>query len=181
MPNEESVEEVFQNIIKKTLRDEGVLSDHSADRGGLTKYGITKPTLSRYLGRPAKNADILLLTEDQAIDVYRQLFWKQPNICTLWRWPLVARSVFDFAVHSGCEKAVAVLQSIVGANDDGVLGAKTHMDTGRYISQMGEQFLTKRYLLERGRFLMRLIVRDKSQHVFAEGWFKRIARQLMDV
>jgi lysozyme family protein len=181
MPDQEAMELAFQNIVKKTLIDEGVLSDHSADRGGLTKYGITKKTLGDYLLRTAKDADLLTLTEDQAVDIYRELYWKRPGICTLWRWPLTARAVFDFAVHCGPAKAVAVLQSIVGVNDDGALGPKTHLETGRFISGLGDKHLSKRLWYERGRFLMRIITRDKSQHVFAEGWFKRAVKPLLDV
>jgi lysozyme family protein len=90
---------VFQNAVDFTLRKEGVLSDDKNDHGGVTKYGITIPFLTDFLGRPATKADILSLTAAGAVEIYHELLWVRAGIGKL---PAeIAGVAFDFAVNSG--------------------------------------------------------------------------------
>jgi lysozyme family protein len=88
---------VFQNAVDFTLRKEGVLSDDKNDHGGVTKYGITIPFLTDFLGRPATKADILALTAAGAVEIYHEMLWVRAGIGKL---PAeIAGAAFDFAVN----------------------------------------------------------------------------------
>jgi len=63
-------------IVDGILAREGGYSDHPADRGGATKYGITARTLGahRHLGRHATRAEVKALNEWEARDIYEQSY-----------------------------------------------------------------------------------------------------------
>ena len=83
------------------LRFEGgaTVTEHPADPGGLTKYGISQ--------RAHPTLDIRALTEAEAQALYHRRYWT-PAGCDALAWPLNA-AVFDTAVHSGVSKAQALL------------------------------------------------------------------------
>ena len=66
-----------------TAKWEGGWSDHPADPGGKTMYGITQATLSNWLGRPASAAEIRNLSRAEAKTIYRDRYWKRVGGDTL--------------------------------------------------------------------------------------------------
>jgi lysozyme family protein len=82
---------------------------------------------------------------------------------------LSADNVYDFAVNSGVSRAVKYAQRIVGAVEDGVMGAKTI----RAINGNVEGFVTK-YKANRLTFLAKIIDRDSTQEIFRNGWMNRV-------
>ena len=61
-------------IISKTLKHEGVLSNHPSDRGGLTKYGITFNTFRSFIPG-ATEKDLRNLTLSQAMEFYKKHYF----------------------------------------------------------------------------------------------------------
>ena len=59
--------ETFDRCIRAVLSEEGGLSDHQQDPGGLTKYGISR--------RAYPDLDIRRLTMDDVIEIYRRDYW----------------------------------------------------------------------------------------------------------
>lgn len=106
-----------------TAKWEGGWSDHPADPGGKTMYGITQATLSAYLGRPATVAEIRTLSKAQATAIYRDRYWKRVGGDQLP--PGVDLCVYDFGVNSGPERAVKSLQAALGVKADGWVGDLT--------------------------------------------------------
>jgi lysozyme family protein len=92
------------------------------DTGGATAYGVIKPTLSTYLGRPVTDDDIRALTPESVAPIYRRYFW-DANRCGDMAAPL-GFMVFDFACGSG-GWAAKRLQRLVGAQEDGAIGPRT--------------------------------------------------------
>ncbi len=166
---------VWLEAVRHTLVSEGILSNNANDNGGLTKYGITKPFLSDYLGRPATSADIIALTVDSATAVYRKLVW---DALRLSETPAeIAPAVFDFAVNSGKHEAVKVLQGVLGVPADGALGEGTLKALNAFpVAKLRK--LRNDYVIARGRFLMRLVQSDPSQVEFLGGWFIRDVEEL---
>ncbi len=106
-----------------TAKWEGGWSDHPADPGGKTMYGITQATLSDWLGRPATAAEIRSLTKQQAQTIYRDRYWKPVSGDAL---PMgVDLCVYDFGVNSGPSRAVKSLQAVLGVKADGWVGELT--------------------------------------------------------
>lgn len=91
----------FETAVAFTLREEtggdhtGALHTDPADPGGTTKWGIAQ--------RYHPNIDVAKLTRDQAVDIYRQQYWK-PAGCEFMIPPL-AVAAFDCAVLQGTERA----------------------------------------------------------------------------
>ena len=105
----------FDECVRKLLIHEGVDSDHPQDKGGRTKFGISK---SAY-----PNIDIPNLTKDQAIAIYRRDYWDKMKCDQLPSG--VAHTVFDMAVNMGPARAGKILQESCGAKADGIIGSTT--------------------------------------------------------
>jgi lysozyme family protein len=110
-------------LIADILEREGGFVDHPHDRGGPTKFGITKGTLYRWRQRPVTTADVRGLAIDEARDIYRAEYIEGPGFDALPE-PLRAH-VVDFGVNAGTVQAVRTLQRVVGVKPDGVLGTVT--------------------------------------------------------
>src|SRR5688500_7220555 len=95
-----------QSIIDMILRHEGGrFTDDPTDAGGPTRWGITIPVLSQFLGRKATKADIIALTMDTASRIYRMLF-----VAPFSRLPDPLRvNVIDMGVNAGQKRAVILL------------------------------------------------------------------------
>jgi len=114
-----TVEELIEDVIAR----EGGYVDHPADRGGPTKFGITRATLSRWRGAHVTSAAVKALDVSEARDIYATQYVEQPGFATLPD-PLRVQLV-DFGVHSGPAQAVRALQRVLQVTADGVLGPVT--------------------------------------------------------
>ena len=89
----------FEACMAETAKWEGGWSDHAADRGGKTNWGITQATLGRALGRPASAAEIRALTKEQAKGIYKRIFWDGIGGDAMPKG--VDLACFDWGVNSG--------------------------------------------------------------------------------
>lgn len=94
-----------ESAIRKVLQDEGgsKVTNDPTDPGGITKYGVTIPALSEYLGRKATPDEIRELTEDVAVKVYKKRFWDVVGGNVLPSG--LDYAVFDAAVNCGPGRA----------------------------------------------------------------------------
>ncbi len=97
--------------------------DHADDPGGKTNWGVTQDTLSKFLGRPATEAEIRGLTQERAKAIYAAMFWDTVGGDVLPAG--VDLCVYDFGVNSGPSRAVKSLQAALGVVADGWVGDKT--------------------------------------------------------
>lgn len=79
-------------------------TDHPADPGGPTKYGITIWDVRRFLNPKATANDVKALTEKQALDIYRSHYANPIQFDRLP--PGVDYSVFDYSINAGIGRAV---------------------------------------------------------------------------
>ena len=116
----------FDKIINWIIDDiEGgfVHRSKKADPGGATKYGITRRTLKAWRKVPVSIQDVRNLTKNEAIEIYREQFWRTVRGDDL---PVgVDFCVFDFGVNSGPGRAVRELQGVLGVKQDGIIGLMT--------------------------------------------------------
>ena len=117
-------------IIKKVLEREGgdKITYDKTDRGGTTKYGISK--------RSNPDVDIENLTEDEAVLIYLKKYWVPSKASDM---PEALQDMyFDMVVNFGQRRAVKILQEAcnhkIGRNTskdvimlavDGLIGPKT--------------------------------------------------------
>lgn len=137
---------------------EGGWSDDPDDRGGKTKYGISKSA--------HPDVDIESLTWEQAKVIYETEYWRRFG-CD--RMPdRVNVVLFDAAVNHGGTTAVTLLQEIVGAHMDGIVGVRT-------IERVCAANAPARRLIARRLAYYEAIIADRpSQAKFRDGWYNRM-------
>lgn len=167
----------FQWAVHHTLEVEGVFSDHQADSGGATRYGITEGLARRY-GIP----DVRTLTLDQAIGIYWEEFWRTLGLDHVagdsWR---VAAEIFDSAVNTGHRRAGLIAQQ--AANEvfgedvavDGMIGPQTRAALGRIVHGGYERHLVAALNGYQFEFYINLL-RDGHEGAphFIRGWMLRL-------
>ena len=97
----------FNEIIEKVLEHEGGYVNDPTDRGGETKYGITKKFYP--------DVDIKNLTLDQAKHIYHTDYWR-PAKCDAVP-PKLRHIYFDMTVNFGKRGAVKDLQRAANAKN----------------------------------------------------------------
>jgi lysozyme family protein len=90
------------------------------DNGGATAWGVTRATWSRWIGRPASNADMQALTAASTTGMYRCWYWNTVSGDSLPSG--LDLMTFDAAVLGGEATAAMQLQALVGADQDGQIG-----------------------------------------------------------
>lgn len=157
----------FPQALRLVLADEGGVSNHPADRGGLTNKGITQATYDAWRelhGRPTRSVRAIEHAEVDAI--YREQF---ANKILFDKLPLgLDYALFDFAVNSGASRAVRFLQRILKVRADGSLAARTLVT----LTEADIEQVIKDLCKDRLRFLKRL----KAWKSFGKGWKKRVDR-----
>ena len=170
----ENFNESLEIILDMEGRDK--TSDHPADKGGLTKWGISQ--------NAHPELDIRSLTYEQAGEIYRTKYWDAVEADQL---PApIDLIVFDMAVNHGPGHAGRFLQSSINSllpilgqrvalKVDGAIGpvtlARLHDLEAR--NTLAVACVARELLLRRTRFYTRLIGGDKSQRVFVYGWLRQ--------
>jgi lysozyme family protein len=151
----------FDQAFDALLKHEGGFSNHAADPGGATRFGITE-AVAREVGY---RGDMRELPLELAQRIYKDRYWDAVRADEL---PVSVRyAVFDAAVNSGVGQATRWLQRAVGTRDDGVIGPMTLLAA----KQSNPEALARRYLSQRLRFMADLT----NWPAFGRGWARRIA------
>lgn len=139
----------------------------SGDKGGLTKYGISKAAFP--------NLDIASLTYDDAVKIYEEKMWVDCKADELPR-PLNALT-FDLRVTSGPKNAFRVLQRAVGTQDDGIWGPKTKQAAHDACDTVPKMLAACRLFTEkRIAFYQAIVDNNPSQSKFLKGWINRAVK-----
>lgn len=154
----------FDQAFDALLGHEGGYSDHPSDPGGRTMWGVTE----RVARANGYTGDMRTYPRDLAKLVYRRQYWDAVQADQL---PAALRfHVFDAAVNSGVKQAAIWLQRAVGAQPDGVIGAKTIA-----AARQADAGAPARFSGARLQFMTDL----PTWSSFGKGWARRIAGNLM--
>lgn len=149
---------VWEKAVSFVLEQEGGYVNNPHDKGGETKYGISK--------KAYPDVDVENLTLDQAKEIYKKDYW---NKCKCDYLPdALSVAVFDFAVNSGIKRAIKYLQLSLGVTVDGIIGNQTLGACNR----LPTKNILEDYLNKRLQYLMSL----KDFKYFGNGWGKRVER-----
>ena len=151
-------------IIKEVLRREGgaKLTKDPDDPGGTTKYGISK--------RANPDVDIENLTEDEAVIIYLEKYWKPSKASNL---PESLQDMyFDMVVNFGQRRAVKILQE-----------ACNHKNKGKKLvvdGRIGPNTLKASKSLEKDRLLAfrifhyaKICINNNTLMKYYYGWVRR--------
>ena len=166
---------LVDRIIGDIIAREGGFVDHPADRGGPTKFGITRQTLAAHRGRDVSIEDVRNITMDEAREIYAARYIRGPRFDQIGH-PALMALVVDCGVLHGTRRATRWLQAAAGVKDDGVVGPLTL----RAVNGGDGPALYRRVLASRCRFIGTLVTRQPSQAAFAAGWANRVARFIED-
>lgn len=151
----------FDEIIEKVLEHEGGYIDDSTDRGGETKYGISK--------RAYPDEDIKGLTVERAKELYKRDYWDRFRVSEL---PSRIRHIYvDMCINMGGRRATKILQEACNSKNsykidvDGGIGKNTIKASSNL-----EEFRLRAY---RVMFYAELVMKKPDQEKFWVGWFKR--------
>ncbi len=160
----------FAHVLPLLFEDEGGYCNDAGDPGGPTKWGIIYDDLIQWRGLPrtaskaSRIAAVQAVTKDEAAAIYKAKYWDALRCDDLPAG--VDYAVFDYGVNSGIRRAARVLQRIVGAKADGVVGGMTLAAVGR----MAPEKIIDGLSDERLGFLQRL----RTWRIFGRGWKRRV-------
>jgi lysozyme family protein len=153
----------FSLAIGYVLVNEGIDSDHPADTGGRTRYGITEAVAKSH------GLDVRTLSLANAKEIYRLDYWRFDGVTD----QRVATKCLDIVVNCGITGGVKVIQRAVGANPDGILGPKTLAGLN---DNPAEMILERLSMAVADRYVD-IVTRDASQLCFLKGWIRRAIRR----
>jgi len=172
----------FEIVIAWTLAAEGTFSDHAADPGGKTIYGVTERSYPQWyaliMAKKTKEERIALAKE-----FYRLEFWNKLRADEI-QSVYVAGELFDTAVNIGRATAVVLTQravNIVAAQEgggnidtDGRIGPATIAAINRVCKRYEEHLVIYQNQMQGQRY-WELFQRDPQRWGnFMAGWAKRL-------
>lgn len=168
-------------LIEEVIAREGGYSNHPADRGGPTNFGITQ-AVARANGYAG---DMRQLSRALAEAIYRRLYWERPGYSFVAEIaPSVAAELFDSAVNMGPATATGFLQRALNALNrnqkdypdlkaDRLIGAKTLAALGAFMrlrGKAGEKVLLKAIEALQGERYVALAESRPANEAFLYGW-----------
>lgn len=175
----------FEYAFKHTVGAEGGISNHPADRGGLTKFGITHITWAAYCAevRPMDRRTVDQITLDDAKAVYAYIFWQPLGLDALADSE-VAAEIFDTAVNCGLGTAAEIAQRAAnlirpegGASFalvvDGRMGPVTRRGLNLLIHSGYRLPLLAALNAYQAAHYIAIVEKNPSQRAFIRGWMKR--------
>lgn len=179
----------IEALIDAVIGREGGYSNHPADTGGATRWGVTQ-AVARAGGYAG---DMQTLPRSTAVSIYRAKYWVLPRFDAVAdRYPDVAAELFDIGVNMGVGTAATFLQRVLNAmNDggahyadivaDGAIGRGTIAALDAFRQRRGAEGGDR--LLEairslRGARYIEICEKRVANEAFAYGWFGRMVEML---
>ena len=171
----------ISGLIDEVIKREGGYSNHPADRGGATRFGVTQAVARQqgYMG------DMRSLPRALAETIYRRLYWDKPGYAFVAEVaPTVATELFDSAVNMGPTTATGFLQRALNALNrnqkdypdlkvDRLIGAKTLKALAAFMAlrgKSGERTLVKAIEALQGERYLALAEARPANEAFLYGW-----------
>lgn len=171
----------IEMLIEQAIRLEGDYSDHPADRGGPTRWGVTE-AVARAHGYAG---DMRHFPRAEAARIYKRKYWQRPRFDQIGqRAPLIAAELFDTGINMGPATASGFLQRALNALNrngrdyqdlavDQKIGAKTLGALDAFLRQRGakgETVLLKAIEALQGARYIALAESRPANEAFLYGW-----------
>jgi lysozyme family protein len=167
---------LLDQVLDRIFGVEGGLSNHPSDRGGLTKYGLTRPFLEDTTGRKWSDDDIRDLTSARARSITK-LWAQMRRLDQLPEDFLLAWIVIDFAFHAGHRRAIRAVQQAIGVHVDGIAGSETQ-GAWHLLSPASRKRVVGDVLYARLDHHGRDVKANREQGDFVHGWLLRVGEQV---
>jgi len=168
-------------MIDKVIELEGDYSDHPADRGGPTRWGVTE-AVARAHGYAG---DMRHFPRDEAVSIYRRKYWLRPGFDRIAvHAPDIAAELFDTGINMGTATASGFLQRALNALNrngrdyenisvDRIIGGKTLSALEAFVRKRGargETVLLKALEALQGSRYIELAEKRPANQAFLYGW-----------
>ncbi|MHA6723359.1 glycoside hydrolase family 108 protein [Sphingomonas sp. RS2018] len=168
-------------LIDDVIGREGGYSDHPADRGGPTRWGVTE----RVARAHGYSGDMRQFPRATAVSIYRRMYWLRPSYDRIANHAsLVAAELFDTGVNMGPAVATGFLQRALNALNrgqsdfadvaqDGKIGPATLAALTAYLKRRapgGEPVLLKAIEALQGERYIHLAETRPANEAFLYGW-----------
>jgi lysozyme family protein len=166
---------VIDQALKHILDWEGGYVDHPADVGGPTNFGITLPTLSRWLGRDAILEELRNITPELAAKIYERFYINETPYTRIID-PWTFRYVVDMGVLHLPKTVAKIVQKAARPllKIDGIFGDHTTTVVNELSLMEGTHHeWQKKLRQERTYHYARRVRNDPTQSAFVLGWIKR--------
>jgi lysozyme family protein len=168
-------------LIEGVIGREGAYSNHPADTGGATRWGVTVAVARAH----GYTGDMRSFPRDEAVSVYRRLYWLKPGFHRVAEiLPRIAAELFDTGVNMGPATATGFLRRALNALNR---GARDYFDvptTGPVDQDLltalsaflakrgasGEGVLLKAIEALQGERYVRLAETRPANEAFLYGW-----------
>lgn len=159
----------FKRCLDWVLLHEGGWSDHPADSGGPTMYGITLQVANEYGIKGVK--ELHEISPEKVQEIYRDGYWRFDGV----RSDEVAAKVLDMAVNMGLRRAIRLLQQAVNGSRvekvdvDGAWGPRTL----EAVNRCNPDWLLEQLKAESLAHYDAIVEARPDQMVFMKGWERR--------
>lgn len=173
----------IEAMIEATIGKEGGYSNHPADRGGPTKWGITEAVARKY----GYQGDMKGLARETAVAIYRQKYAIDPGFAAVAEIsPGVGEELFDTGVNMGPSVPALWFQEWLNAfnqngklygdiAEDGDIGPGTLAAFRAFRKARGAEadaVMIRALNCSQGERYKAIARRNASQEVFAWGWLR---------
>jgi lysozyme family protein len=171
----------IDKLIDEVIGREGGYSNHPADRGGATRWGVTEAVARAHGYR----GDMRGFPREAAVEIYRRLYWINPGFDQVaTRAPKVAAELFDTGVNMGPSTATGFLKRTLNALNRGevdyddigsapIIDSATLAALDAFMAKRGgagEAILLKALEALQGERYLRLAETRPANEAFLYGW-----------
>ena len=168
-------------LIDEVIAREGGYSDHPADKGGPTRWGVTQAVARAH----GYQGDMRQFPRHEAVRIYRHIYWDRPSFAAVAAiTPKIAAELFDTGVNMGPPVAAGFLQRALNALNreqrdypdimvDRTIGPATLHALTRFLalrSDKGEAVLLKAMEALQGERYVGLTEQRPANEAFLYGW-----------
>ena len=166
----------FEKALQKVLQLEGGLTLHKNPTEQAETYaGIYRKAHPNWQGWNYIDKDLtppFELVETFYYENFYKPFEKIQN-------ETIRDLLFEFAVNASVRTAVKLLQKVVGAEPDGILGEKTLQKLNEYLTEKSEEDFIKDFTLARIAFYTNLANKNPKKYgIYLRGWINRSLKAL---
>lgn len=171
----------FTKVMEIILKHEGKFSNHPADRGGATNYGIIQSRLEEYRGHKVSVDDVKNMTITEAMDIYKKYYWDVMNLDLIQSFQ-ICLVLMDQGVNCGTSTAIRRAQSVLNTqfNHKLSIDGKLGPITAKVLNTGSKYDFCREYIQMSEHYYADICIRNPSQMVFLKGWLNR-AHKLQDL
>lgn len=179
----------IDSMIDALIAREGGYSNHPADRGGPTMFGITEEVARAY----GYQGEMRKLPRAEAVRIYKLKYFMRPGFDRVADLsPAIAEEMFDTGVNMGPKSAALILQRALNALNregrdygdlklDGDCGPSTILALKGFLDRRGaegERVLLKALEALQGEKYIRIAEGRPANEAFVYGWLANRVGQL---